>query len=175
MHEYSSSADLVGLREEPVPAPTARQPGSHRLLVQSFILIAILWAGVLFGVDFIATPAKFLSPLASLPIDIDIGRRTFGVFNRVEDLFAALLLSVTLALPRIGLRRRAVLLLPLVPFAIKSFWLWPILDLDAIQVVGGLPSTEDDLHLVYVGLVVAQVILLFANGTNMLRRAMRAP
>lgn len=170
MQKYSPPAGRVGLRDGLISPRIASQSHSQSLLVQAFILLATLWAGILFGVDFIATPAKFLSPIASLPIEIDIGRRTFGVFNRVEDLLAALLLSVTIAMPRVRRRRKMLLLLPIAIFAIKSFWIWPILDLDAIRVVAGLPSTEENLHSVYVGLVIGQVALLLSGSIGVLRR-----
>jgi hypothetical protein len=46
------------------------------------LIAAILWLGLLLGVSFLATPAKFLAPSLALPVALDVGRHTFAVFNK---------------------------------------------------------------------------------------------
>ena len=43
----------------------------------SALIVATLWLGLLLGVAFLATPAKFLAP-GLLPVALDVGR-TFAV------------------------------------------------------------------------------------------------
>jgi hypothetical protein len=55
--------------------------------------LALVWAGTLFGVSFLATPVKFLAPSLTLPVALDVGRQTFGVFSLVEIVKGAKTLS----------------------------------------------------------------------------------
>jgi hypothetical protein len=56
----------------------------------------MFWLGLLIGVAFLATPAKFLAPSLSLPVALDVGRQTFYVFNKVEWVMGAVLLLMLL-------------------------------------------------------------------------------
>jgi hypothetical protein len=58
--------------------------------------LALVWAGMLIGISFLATPAKFLAPSLALPVALDVGRLTFGLFSLVEIVFAFLLLATAL-------------------------------------------------------------------------------
>jgi hypothetical protein len=60
------------------------------------LAIALLWCGLLLGVSFLATPAKFMAPSLSLVVALDVGRQTFAVMNKVEWLFVAVLLALIL-------------------------------------------------------------------------------
>ncbi len=62
----------------------------------SVFALALLWIGLLIGVSFLATPAKFLAASLTLPVALDVGRHTFAIFNRVEWLLAATFLVLTL-------------------------------------------------------------------------------
>lgn len=52
--------------------------------------ICLLWFGVLFGVSFIATPAKFLVAELDLVTAIKIGRSTFHVYHYFELVMASI-------------------------------------------------------------------------------------
>ena len=55
------------------------------------LVVAAAWFGMLLGVSFLATPAKFLAPSLTLGVALDIGRQTFAILNKVEWLFSAVL------------------------------------------------------------------------------------
>lgn len=46
--------------------------------------VALVWAGMVLGVSFLATAAKFLVPSLPRPVALDVGRHTFQVFGWVE-------------------------------------------------------------------------------------------
>ncbi len=56
---------------------------------------ALLWAGLIIGVSFVASSARFLAPDLSLPIALQIGVVTFGVLQKIN--WGALLISALLA------------------------------------------------------------------------------
>jgi hypothetical protein len=122
------------------------------------VVSALVWIGMLLGVSFLATPAKFLAPSLDLPVALDVGRQTFRVFSIVE-VAASLLLLATAVL--VGRARVAVLVAVIVCLvAFQVFWLLPVLD-DRVEIIlqGGMPE-ESGLHSLYVVIESAKLLLL---------------
>ena len=69
---------------------------ANRKWTAGLFAVAMFWLGLLIGVAFLATPAKFLAPSLSLPVALDVGRQTFYVFNKVEWVMGAVLLLMLL-------------------------------------------------------------------------------
>lgn len=59
-------------------------PGRHCDLEAALVLVVPIWVGMLLGVSFLATLAKFVAPSLTLPVALDVDRRTFGDFNPIE-------------------------------------------------------------------------------------------
>src|SRR5436190_8850733 len=88
---------------------------------------ALFWCGLLLGVSFLATPAKFLAPSLSMPVALDVGRQTFFVFNRAEWVLGAATFVVWL----LSMRDRTAGMLVAIACAVvlvETFWLLPLLD-----------------------------------------------
>jgi hypothetical protein len=81
------------------------------------VALALLWADMVLGIEFIAVPAQFSAAGLSPPLGIDITRHVFATFTRVELGLAALTLIVA-ALGRPG----RLLLLLLAVLGWWSFW-----------------------------------------------------
>ena len=136
--------------------------------------VLLFWAGLLFGVSFLATPVKFQAPSLSLPVALDVGRHTFLWLNKIE-IGLALILAVLLwkgtknLLVRLG--GGAVVLW----VAAKTLWALPVLD-DRTEIViqGGEPPPSM-LHQVYVVCDLVELILLLALGFATLYAHARAP
>lgn len=79
------------------------------------LIAATLWLGLLLGVSFLATPAKFLAPSLTLPVALDVGRHTFFIFNKVEWLLSIVLLLLVWVSPRNWLIRVSAIVAALVP------------------------------------------------------------
>lgn len=123
------------------------------------IASALIWIGMLLGVSFIATPAKFLAPSLTLPVALDVGRQTFGVFSIVE-VIASLLLLTAAAVSRC--HGRIVVLAALVGslVALQFFWLLPALDARVeIILQGGVPE-QSQLHSLYIAIEFTKALLL---------------
>jgi uncharacterized membrane protein len=121
--------------------------------------VALVWLGLVVGVSFIATPAKFLAPTLNLAVALDVGRHTFAVFAVVEAVAAALLVGITLPLwrqPRISLASA------LVAFAVllQQFWLLPLLDARVATILAGGSPTRSSLHGVYIASEALKVLAL---------------
>lgn len=147
----------------------------------ALILVALIWAGMLIGVSFLATPAKFEAPTLTLPVALDVGRHTFALLNPIE--IAGALLVAGLAL----LDRRRWLLLPAglgaAIVALQTLWLLPALDARVETIIAGGAVQGSPLHTLYIALELAKLagllliggVLLFqAGGQNRRHEASRA-
>lgn len=124
-----------------------------------------VWTGLLAGVSFVATPAKFLAPSLPLPIALDVGRVTFHVLATIEwsllALFVALLVLSWRSNP--ACRSVAVLLaLVGVALAVETFALRPHLDARVAEIIAGNTPAKNSLHTIYIALEVAKLALLAA-------------
>ena len=123
--------------------------------------IAVLWLGLLLGVSFLATPVKFQAASLSLPVALDVGQATFGLFSKVEWALAALTAGCLLW-ARPG-RRVALIFLPLLAVvAAQGFWLLPVLDARLEAVIAGSPPPPSSHHLIYILAEAAKALLLLA-------------
>ena len=74
--------------------------------------LLFIWAGLLLGVSFIATPAKFLAPSLPMAQALDVGRWTFHVLGLIEWGFVAVVgLLILVAWMRLGQGSGLVLVL----------------------------------------------------------------
>lgn len=117
--------------------------------VVGLVVLASIWFGMLVGVSFLATPAKFLAPSLSLPVALDVGRQTFAVFNRVELLLAVVSAGLVLAGARhwpslIGIAVAAALVVA------ETVWLLPLLDSRVGMIIAGQQPAPSRLHTLYI-------------------------
>lgn len=132
----------------------------------------LLWCGILLGVSFLATPAKFLAPSLTLPVALDVGRQTFMVFNRLEWLLcvaAALLWAF-------GARSRTTGLIIAIAggiVMIETFWLLPLLDARVDLIIRGQAPERSSHHIWYIWLEVAKAVALAGTGVIAARSALR--
>lgn len=125
-------------------------------------VLSLLWIGLLIGVSFIATPAKFRAPSLSVPAALDVGRVTFALFGRIEALLAVALVLSTLDFSS-GQFRSAAITASAIAALIVGFqttWLRPILDQRVAQVIDGGDVSKSKVHTLYIGLEVAKLGLL---------------
>lgn len=121
-------------------------------------VLAVLYAGLMLGVSFLATPVKFLAPSLTLPVALDVGRQTFMVFNWLE-LLCSLALFVLTALA--GRRR---LLIPAASIAVlvlfQTLWLLPVLDARVGIILQGDQPPASQLHNLYIAVDLLKLALL---------------
>ena len=113
------------------------------------IALALLWAGMVLGVAFVAVPAQFAAEGLSRPLGIDVTRHVFASFGRVELWIAAATLVLALLL-RLGRRLWALLALLWVIVALQSLWLLPVLDARADQLLQGQEPLSGPWHGLFV-------------------------
>lgn len=122
------------------------------------VLLATLWAGIVVGVSFIATIAKFDAPSLTLPVALDVGRHTFAPLARIEwGLWLALLAACLV--DRSAMRIAAVAALAAI-LAVQAVWLLPALDARVELVLAGTTPPPSSLHLLFVVGELLKVVIL---------------
>lgn len=116
---------------------------------------------MLLGVSFLATPVKFLAPSLTLPVALDVGRQTFGIFSIVEVVASLTVLTVAVLS---GGRRRNVVLAVLVGslVAAQFAWLLPVLDARVEIILQGGTPENSHLHNLYIAIDFAKLLMLSA-------------
>lgn len=128
-------------------------------------LLMALWAGAIIGLSFIATPVKFQAPHLALPVALEVGRYTFGLFSNVElGFLIATVIAAVFAPPRriafLMLGAVAVLLL------LERWWLLPELDARVSQILAGGAVTLTSSHWIYAVFDICKAALLIGGAIS---------
>lgn len=122
-------------------------------------LAAGLWTGLVCGVSFVATPAKFLTPNLPAPLAFDIGRYVFHASSAVQWGFAVLVI-ILVAAARPGRATVLAASVAVLSLALQSFWLLPVLDHRIDLLLAGRPAPASIHHSVFAVVEVAKVLAL---------------
>lgn len=125
------------------------------------LLVPTIWASLLIGVAFIATPAKFQAPSLSLAVAMDVGRVTFALFNPVEWLMLALFVPVIVLAGADRMRALIVGALAII-LIVQTGVLMPVLDARLGVIIAGGSPPPSSVHLIYIGLDVLKLLVLGA-------------
>lgn len=126
-------------------------------------LVALIWLGMVLGVSFLATTAKFMAPTLSLSTALDVGRQTFLAFGRVELVFYGAMLLVVASCIRGWLTWVMVGALGCIVVS-ELVWLLPTLDSRVGVILAGGSPTLSDLHDIYIALESVKAVLLCGMG-----------
>ena len=128
-------------------------------------LLALMWLGMVLGVSFLATTAKFAAPTLSLNAALDVGRHTFRLFIHVELVFVAALALVALGFARDGLTWVMVALVAAI-VGFEFVWLLPTLDQRVGTIVAGGTPAASNVHEIYIALEGIKAAILCTLGVR---------
>ncbi|MCW5716877.1 MAG: hypothetical protein KIS68_03485 [Bauldia sp.] len=126
--------------------------------------VALLWAGLLLGVSFLATPVKFTAQSLTLPVALDVGQATFHLLAKIEWVALALLV-ITAVSARLPLWHFAVIALVAACLLVQTLALLPSLDARVAAIIAGEAVPASSLHLAYVACEMLKLILLLGFTT----------
>jgi hypothetical protein len=128
-----------------------------------FLILTLVWAGIIIGVSLIATPIKFQAPSLTLQTGLEIGRYTFRFLGRVElGLLIAVLIAASLSRPRPA--TWVMLAIIVAAIALQRLWLLPFLDTRVSEVLAGGPPSFSLHHRIFAGMEVAKAALLMVSA-----------
>lgn len=132
------------------------------------IALPFVWLGLVLGISGIETPLKFRAPGITLALGLGIGRLVFRALNATELAIAALLAIVVVHLARGW--PLALLCVAGAFLGAQAFFLRPRLDARAQRVIAGEDVPPSSLHVAYIALEGAKLLLLPALGAVLVWR-----
>ena len=129
------------------------------------IALPFTWLGLVLGISVLETPLKFRAPGITLPLGLGIGRLVFRALNRVE-LVLAVVLTIVVA-QRAPSWPLAVLGVVDALLLAQVLWLRPRLDRRALLIIAGDEAPASSLHIAYIALEVAKLVLLPLIGAGL--------
>jgi hypothetical protein len=137
------------------------------------LLMPSLWAGLLVGVSFIATPAMFRAQSLTLPVALDVGRATFARWNAIEWLLLGMMaLAMVFTRPSVFAVASAGVLDIL--FLIQSMILLPALNNRVAAIIAGKRPPPASDRLLYITIDVLKLCILAAVVWKQAGRIMSA-
>ncbi len=134
------------------------------------VVAIFLWIGFVGAISFMEAWLKFQAPGVTLPIGLGIGRLVFGVLNKVEWVFALVVLTSTLVKKERGFNWHYLFfIIPFLILVLQTVWLLPALDTRAALHIEGEHVSSSNLHFYYVGAEILKVIGLAVFGINQFR------
>lgn len=134
------------------------------------IAIAFFWAGMVLAISFIEAPLKFRAPGITPALGLGIGKRVFTALNRLEIVFAAVVVAYA-AIVRPSFEWPLYLLVVVVVMlAVQTIWLLPNLVRRANAVIAGENPPKGRLHLAFIAFEAIKLILLITAGVGQLMR-----
>lgn len=137
------------------------------------IAVPFIWFGCVGAISFMEAPLKFRAPNVTTALGLGIGKIVFRALNRVEIVFAALLL-VSLFLERPASNFALYLFGAIFGLLVlQTVWLLPLLNARAEQVIKGTPVLRSKNHLIYVLFEALKFLLLIVLGVSLLKQNLR--
>lgn len=131
----------------------------NKLVMNLLITLPTLYAGILLGISFLATPIKFLAPSLTLPIALDIGRVTFHALIKLEWFLVCTYFIILWFNPLSKLGYIFVFII-FIALATQTFWVLPALDARVILIQHGESLRSSCYHSIYIVLDIIKIISL---------------
>lgn len=128
--------------------------------------VVFVWLGMVLAISFLETPLKFRAPGITVPLGVGIGRLVFRALNRVEMVFAVVLIACAAIDPRpstVWLTAAAC-----VALALGALLLRPLMDRRVARGRVGEGGRRSSMHLWYVLLELVKVAVLVWLGVVLL-------
>ncbi|MGV9004948.1 hypothetical protein [Flavobacterium sp.] len=129
------------------------------------VVSTFLWIGFVCAISFMEAWIKFRAPGVTLPIGLGIGRLVFATLNKVEWLFAIVIIANLFFSKTSFLKaENKFFFIPLLLLLIETAWTLPALDARAELYIQGLPVPTSYLHFYFVGMEIIKVTCLALFG-----------
>ena len=141
------------------------------MMTQYIMLLSVLvWAGCVVAISFMESWLKFRATGVTLPVGLSIGRLIFGALNKMEWLFASILLISYFFNP-VPLNTSGIVLFAIAVglLLLQTIWLLPALDARANIVISGKSVAGSSLHIYFIGAEIIKLGSLLALGFQLFK------
>lgn len=129
------------------------------MLTQLMVVILLLWAGMILGISFLESWAKFRAPSLTRAIGLDVGRTVFQYFHQAQACITLLVIALSIA-AGVSLEASLLLIGLLFIFSIQSLWLLPHLNERVRVIIGGGEPSPSYAHLFYGIIELMKLVML---------------
>lgn len=143
-----------------------------RIKNSTAVAFIFIWIGFVCSISFMEAWLKFRAPGMTLELGLGVGKLVFGTLNKMEWIFAIIIL-LNLVISRQNLLKglNILLLLSIVIVALQSFWLLPALFERAnLHIEAQSVSSSSFAHYTYIILEVLKFLFLTVFGISLLKR-----
>lgn len=134
------------------------------------LICTFLWIGFVCAISFMEAWLKFRAPGITVPLGLGIGRLVFNALNKVELVFAlVVIINIFWNSSDILKWKNLAFAIPLTLLFIQTFWLLPALDARAELHIQGQFVPPSNLHFYYVGMELVKVVGLSIFGITLLK------
>ncbi len=137
------------------------------------IAIPFIWFGMIAAISFVEAPLKFRAPNITLALGLGIGKIVFQTLNRIEIVFALIMLVSLLFVRPATNFAFYIFGIICVLLLLQTVWLLPLLNVRAEQVIAGTVAPHSNNHLIFIAFEVLKFILLFVLGASLLKDNLR--
>ncbi|MCK0159091.1 hypothetical protein [Allomuricauda sp. F6463D] len=133
--------------------------------------VTFLWIGFIGAISFMEAWLKFQAPGITIPLGLGIGQLVFSALNKVEWVFALVILgNFILWKDHYSLSRNKLYPMVLTLLILQTLWLLPALNSRVELLLQGQKVENSYLHLYYVGMELIKVISLFLLAIKLLKK-----
>ena len=136
----------------------------------ALVAVPFIWFGTVAAISFMEAPLKFQAPGVTIPLGLGIGRLVFFALNKTELVLAAVFLLSLFGNRSVGKATTTIFAIIALILCIETFWLLPVLDVRAEEVINGTAEPFSKMHFIYIVLDAVKLVLLFVLGTVTARR-----
>lgn len=130
-------------------------------------MIILLWAGMILGISFLESWAKFRAPSLTKVVGLDIGRTVFRVFHNVQNILIFIIIGLSLFV-QISIANWLLLCGLAVIYLMQLFWLFPQLNYRANLIIAGGNPPSSPIHSIYGVCEITKFSLLLIISINLL-------
>ena len=140
----------------------------------ALVAVPFIWFGTVLAISFVEAPLKFQAPGVTIPLGLGIGRLVFFALNKIELVLAAVFLLSLFGNRSVGKAATTVFATIALILCVETFWLLPVLDARAEEVINGTAEPFSKMHFIYIALDAVKLILLFTLGIVVTKRQLAA-
>lgn len=134
------------------------------------LICTFLWIGFVCAISFMEAWLKFRAPGITVPLGLGIGRLVFNALNKVELVFAiVILINIFWQTSDILKWQNIAFAVPFALLLIQTFWLLPALDARAELHIQGQLVPPSNLHFYYVGMELVKIVGLSLFGITLFK------
>lgn len=134
------------------------------------VIAIFLWIGFVCAISFMEAWLKFRAPGITVPLGLGIGRLVFNALNKVEWVFAVIIIiNLIWSSNDLWKLQSFLFVIPLILLLVQTLWLLPTLNARAELHIQGELVSSSYLHYYYVGFEVIKLICLFTFGITLFK------